>query len=378
MSDTRVCFPNYDDSILSLSHSILKHYGVSSDYATLSDLDAVLKRGYKNVVVMVFDGMGVDLLEKTLSSRSFLRQHLVRSISSVFPPTTCAAMSTYRSALPPIVHGWLAWACYFKEYKKVIELYRNSDLYTQEKLNVPPVADQLPYEPIWDKINRVTGGGVQARSIYPASIPNGSAETLSEWFREIRATCGKEGRQYVFAYWNEPDHTMHNQGTYAPDVREIVRDINRRIRTLSAQLTDTLLIVSADHGHTPLEEVVYIDDIEDMVDCLSRPLSLDDRTVSIALKPGRRDRFLDLFNRYLSQDFILFSRQEVLDRHLFGYGKPHERALDFIGDYIISSISGKSICQHQPGEVIPDLKSAHAGLTRAEMRVPLILVDLKK
>ena len=58
-SDTRVCFPNYDDSILSLSHSILKHYGVSSDYATLSDLDAVLKRGYKNVVVMVFDGMGV-------------------------------------------------------------------------------------------------------------------------------------------------------------------------------------------------------------------------------------------------------------------------------------------------------------------------------
>lgn len=377
LSDKQMFLPNYDESILSLTSSILKHYGVASDYTSLSDLDVVLKRKYKNVVVMVFDGMGVDLLQKVLPSHSFLRQHLVRSISSVFPPTTCAAMTTYRSALPPIVHGWLAWACYFKEHKKVIELYRDRDLYTQQKLDISPVAERLSYEPIWDKINRVTGGQVHAQSIYPASIPNGQAETLADWFGEIRGACEQAGRQYIFAYWNNPDHAMHLSGTYAPDVQEIIRDINRRVRRLSSQLSDTLLIISADHGHVPLEDAVYIDDIEDMVDCLSRPLSLDDRIVSVALKSGKQKHFLDLFNRYLSQDFVLFSQQEVLDNHLFGYGKPHERSFDFIGDYIIASVSGKSIRQHQPGEVIPDLKSAHAGLTKAEMLVPLILVDLK-
>ena len=36
--------PEYDRSILSISSSIMKHYGVSSNYKSLDELDSILKK----------------------------------------------------------------------------------------------------------------------------------------------------------------------------------------------------------------------------------------------------------------------------------------------------------------------------------------------
>ena len=367
-------FLNYDSSILSVANSVLKHYGVQPPYSTLPMLDDALARGYRNVVLMIFDGLGVELLTKTLSPDSFLRQHMACSISSVFPPTTCAALTTHRSGLPPIVHGWLGWSCWFQEYGHVIELYRNRDLYTQQPLPIPPVADQLPYETVWEKIDRANNHTIGTHVIYPDTIVPTGATTLPDWCDRIEKACQQSGQQYVFAYWAEPDHTSHNLGPYDSTVQHIIQDLNNRVEELCRTQKDTLFIITADHGHVPVEGVVYIDDCADMADCLSRPLSLDDRVVSIALKPGKEKHFLDLFDRFLSSDFVLFSRQEALDQGLFGFGTPHPRATDFIGDYIITAVGGKLLCQHMPGEKIPDMKGAHAGLTATEVQVPLILV----
>lgn len=63
----QIKYPDYDNSILSIAASVLKHYGAECSHSSLLLLDELLVKNYKNVVVMVFDGMGTAILSRHLS-----------------------------------------------------------------------------------------------------------------------------------------------------------------------------------------------------------------------------------------------------------------------------------------------------------------------
>lgn len=369
----KVLFPNYNHSILGIPNSILKHYGVKNKYPTLPKLDAELAKNYKNVVLMILDGMGVDMIKHNLSPFSYLRRHIKDKISSVFPPTTTAATSTYYSAEPPISHGWIAWSPYFKEHGKVIELFRDKELYSQKKLDIEPVANQLQYEHIFTKINK-SSPDVVTTKIFPSFV-EGGADSFSELCSRISFQTKQAGKQFILSYWNEPDHTSHHYNPYSQDVKNIITDINNQIKEMCDALKDTLVIISADHGQIKVEATVYINDYEGVVECLRTPLSLDDRVSAVFLKTGYEEQFVALFNRYFAEDFILIKSEDALKRNLFGFGNIHNKVKDFLGDYLIISTSYKSLRQHVEGEVAgAELKGSHSGLLLKESVVPLILI----
>lgn len=64
--------PDYSRSLLSLISSILKHYGIDNGHSTLKEMDELLNRNYKNVVLMLFDGMGDSILNKHSDVAGFL------------------------------------------------------------------------------------------------------------------------------------------------------------------------------------------------------------------------------------------------------------------------------------------------------------------
>ena len=59
-------------------------------------------------------------------------------------------------------------------------------------------------------------------------------------------------------YFNEPDHTAHEKGTWSPDTQLAVQDIDRTIGTLMAKLNqnnclqDLNIMVVSDHGMTDI------------------------------------------------------------------------------------------------------------------------------
>ena len=55
---------DYDHSILSISNSLLQHFNVEHKYKSLSSLDNILAENYKNVVLLILDGMGIDIMKK--------------------------------------------------------------------------------------------------------------------------------------------------------------------------------------------------------------------------------------------------------------------------------------------------------------------------
>jgi predicted AlkP superfamily pyrophosphatase or phosphodiesterase len=97
-------YPDYDNSILSVISSILKYYGYDNGHKSLEILDKKLEKRYKNIVLMIFDGMGVSALNKHLRDTDFLMQHYEGAISSVCPSTTGCAIPTIESGKSPIEH----------------------------------------------------------------------------------------------------------------------------------------------------------------------------------------------------------------------------------------------------------------------------------
>ena len=365
-----ICFPDYTHSILGIPNSVLKYYGAKTDYPSLPILDQELSKKYKNVIIWILDGLGVDLLNHTLSSRAFLRQFVVDEISSVFPPTTTAATTTYYSGLPPAVHGWVGWSPYFKKHNRCIELFTGRDNYTQEQTDLD-AQKVLPYTHIFKRIKK----GITCTEVFPQSIRPHGVNTFSEACEKILVQSKLAGPQFILAYWPEPDHCCHHTGTFSDEAKSYIKMMNAEIRKLSEKLTDTLLVISADHGHVPVQKYLYIDDYPELTDCMIAPLTLDDRTSAIFLKPGMQETFQAAFHKHLSSDFILLKSADALKNGLFGPGPIAAAVPDFLGDFLIIAIGEKVLHQRIKENVSHEpFKSCHAGLNKREMIVPLIFI----
>ena len=106
--------PNYKNgSIVNLMSSITAARGYKSRYGKLKLINQLKLSKSKNIVLIVIDGLGYDFFKKHSKSK-LLRSCLKGKITSVFPSTTAAAISTFRTGLPPSEHGLVGWFQYFK------------------------------------------------------------------------------------------------------------------------------------------------------------------------------------------------------------------------------------------------------------------------
>lgn len=114
------------ESLLGVTSSLLRYYGAETSHNTLPLLDGRLAACPRNVVLLLFDGMGDAVVRGHLPEDSFLRRHMAAVIGTVFPPTTAAAITTVDSGLSPAEHGWLGWSLRFGALGgKIVEVFTN-------------------------------------------------------------------------------------------------------------------------------------------------------------------------------------------------------------------------------------------------------------
>lgn len=367
---------DYDNSILSVSNSILKHFGVKSEYSTHDYLDNILSSNYRNVVLVILDGLGVNVITKNLPEDSFLRQHVVAHISSVFPPTTTAATTAYHSGLPPIASGWLGWMNYFPQYDKIIEVFRNKDYYSGEKQNtLPPSENILKYTSIYEKILEANPN-VEYYKVFPDFEEDGCASFKEECEKISNCIARNTNKKIISAYWTEPDHTMHEQGVTSENVKNIIEDIDKNLQQLSKKLKDTVLIISADHGMKDVE-MMMLNDNPDICKLFKRPPSLESRFVNFFIKEGKHQEFTSLFSKYYGDDFVLFNKQELLASNILGKGPTNPLIENFLGDYQAIAVGDKTLHYTTGERALKIFKGEHAGYSQEEMEVPLIVATYK-
>ena len=151
----------------------------------------------------------------------------------------------------------------------------------------------------------------------------------------------------------------------------IVRELERQVETLCDELEDTLVIVTADHGHINTRSV-SITGYPTIMDCLVRLPSIEPRALNLFVKPDKKEFFEKEFNRLFGNDFVLMTKQEILERHLLGIGKEHECLKGMLGDYLAVAVGDLTIFNTE--EEAEHFIGVHAGLTEDEMMIPLIIL----
>ena len=115
-------FFDKDNSLVSISNAILKHFTGECFHTPHPKLMEILAENKRDkVVIMLFDGMGKSIQDKYLKETDFLVRKKSFEINSVFPPTTVAATTALTSGKFPIESGWLGWRQFFKNHKKLCQ-----------------------------------------------------------------------------------------------------------------------------------------------------------------------------------------------------------------------------------------------------------------
>lgn len=377
-----IILPNYDHCILNTITSILKYYKVDTQHKSLEKLDKILEKKYRNIVFLVFDGMGEHIL-KNISPNGYFTENKIDCVTSVYPSTTTAALTTYYAGKPPYETGWIAWSQYFKEYGRAIDMLPHTESYLKQSISnarINVFDKVVNYIPVFEQIEKASPN-VRAFEVMPKYSDRRSRRTISadnidEIVENIEVLCDLPGENFIMAYSDKPDGLLHKFGTDSDEAKEYVLEAERKIKELEEKLSDdTILIISADHGHKNIEKSYSLLEYPEIMECLYMPISLESRVVGFWVKENMKKEFEERFNNICGDDFWLMTTEEFLDKHFLGYGKKHPKIDEFLGNYVALSTSNSIIVVETfLVEGKPVKKSTHCGLTKEEMEVPVIVI----
>lgn len=387
-------YPDYKNSIVNLVSSILEVFNVEADHPPLKQLNTHALKSKKNIVFFVLDGLGMNLINRFPISTKFLIQNLVSPITSVFPSTTSAAITSLNSGKTPWEHGAIGWTLYFKEFAKNIDYLPNWDSITSKTQDAKNynITDYVGSENIFNKITQINSEVKQyyltheELSQSPNVILNaGSAKIvpykdIPHLFKSIQELISNKTaeRKLIFVYSSSPDKLEHQYGVYSNEVETFLRNINFEFETLSTKLkdTDTSLLITADHGLIDINKYHYANEDIELFDTMIMPTFPEPRFISFFIKKHKMKLFEKAFEKY-KDDFLIFERDEFIDLKLLGSGKMHPKIDDFLGDYLAIGISHSAIksIYEQNGKWKKEFYAHHAGLTEDEMVVPLIKIE---
>lgn len=262
---------------------------------------------------------------------------------------------------------------YFPEEDKVINAFYNT-LKDTDIQAVPYHAAQkhFDYKSIFSQIDKTNSASVNR--IYP--FGKNAFPVLDDWINEIeRVVRDEKNRSFTLAYWGDPDYSLHGLGSKNEKVRFIVKELDEKIEALCSKLKETLVFITADHGHTDIENIL-LSDYPELTSMLIRPVALEARSVSFFIKDACLEAFKEMFLSLFGKDFILMTKEEVLDKKLFGSAVLEKDMLQknsaSIGDFLAVAVRNKALLWSEKSK---RFKSHHAGITKEEMIIPLIAVE---
>lgn len=360
--------PDYQNSILNVSNTFLHHYGINTKYNGVPLLEDALTKDINHIVYILLDGLGSNIIKHHLSNEDYLKKYMKSEITSVFPPTTVAATDTVLSALPPISSGYLGWVQYFYNEDVNAIVFQNKDFYDVGRTLKTNLRDTyLSFTPITEQIHQ-KNNNIKTEIFFPSFIEGGS-ESFTEEIDKVLLTTHNTDQSFSYLYWTEPDLTQHKKGIYSDETHQMIKSLNKDFTQLCEHITDdTLVVVIADHGLIDITEIPLFK-YEDITSLFLRQPSIEPRATNFFIKEGKEDLFKAKFQSYFQEDYLLYTKEELLSSGLLGEGNQHDMIDSFLGQFIAIAITDKMFTLNTNSTY----KAHHAGLSEGEMMVPLII-----
>ena len=381
------CRPDYDGgSIVNLLSSIIRSRGGSSPHPELTAVDGSLFRRASKIVYLVLDGVGYNQLQRFISAgrgqEFFAKQPCVK-ITSVFPPTTAAAVTSFSTGTTPAEHAVVSW------YLQLPDLGMVSAVLPGTTRTGTPMAlpefDLRRYLALPSYLASVSGHkrllsyGRLGQSRYSNAgtewDQHAAYTTLRGLEGQVRSFSAESTRGIAYVYWPKYDTLCHARGCEHRDTKSHLDEIDRSLARLAHGLsgTGTLLCVTADHGlvDTPIGRRIDLSKIPGFLDCLAVLPSGDAREVSCFVRASQAARFGDIVAEHLSEACVSITGDELLESGLLGPGRCHRALASRIGDTVLIARQDYAFLCSVPFVSAKTHKGNHGGLSADEIYVPL-------
>jgi len=384
-----VVLPDYaNGSIVNLMSSILRAFdGPDLGYSSFRGLPPEEIRQYRQVVLIVLDGLGDDLLAR-IGAMSNLRRYRRSRLTSVFPSTTATAITSFLTGEAPRQHGMTGWHMYLRELGAVLAILPGRPRYGGMPLKQAglDVKQLLGHRPLFDHLQAkclMVAPRFIARSDYNQAHLGKAGLVdfgeINEFFGSIaRALAENHHRRFIYAYWSELDHVAHESGSLSAEAANHLTVWDTAFGRFLDEVagTDTLVLVTADHGFVDIDEhkVIELAEHPDLETCLSLPLCGEPRAAYAYVKPRRVRDFESYVSGYLNEFMELHRSEDLIAGGWFGAGATHPRLADRIGDYTLVMKDSFVIHDRLMGEKPFHLRGVHGGISRSEMWVPLSVI----
>jgi len=368
--------PDYSHSIANVPHSILKGLGAKTSRGL--EMDYSIFKGVKNVVLMCADGLGWNQLgnARNLSKLEGF------PITSVAPSTTTTALSSLASGLTPQEHGILGFRVFLRELGHVTNM-----LSFGSSLGFGSFADEgidptifFPFKNIYQRLKPRAKPFAVYRNTYLDSpfsqmVYRGAEKSpfysLPDMFIRTEQALKKPGRKFIHVYWDMLDTISHAYGTGTRESNTEVKFLDFHVgEFLETLKSGTLFLLTADHGFANSRKPVDLGQHKKLVELLEVPITGDARLSFLHRKKGKKEKVRDYFESHFSRKGVLLDSKELLEKGLFGTGKPFPETIHRLGDFTL--VAKKDCSFHFPylDEGMP--KGVHGGLSKEEMLVPFL------
>jgi hypothetical protein len=355
------------------------------------------------------DGPVVVLLVDALGWGAFVRQddppqsrfplswqNRAQPITTVFPTTTTAALTSLSTATPPGRHGLGGYRQYLPRFGLVADLIRMTPLgigvpeslvgpdWTPALISGAPSIFRRGVRGIALSRDKFAGTGF-TRLLYDGAeyVPYSTASDLAHLL--ARQLDRPRPPPVIFAYWDELDTVQHRRGPLPELIRLEIDQLTRLIGFVRDHVSPrraakTTLIVTGDHGQVPatLEARIPIERFPEITRLLSRPPAGDRRSGFFSARPGQVTALRSALLHRLPIGSRVIPMSAALSGGLFGPPPFHPEIQDRLGDLLVLVPSPAGLTYLPPGVAPPTRYSigAHGGLEADELLVPLITGSL--
>src|SRR5436190_727721 len=398
--------PDYTGrGLLGVPATVLDAFGVrtSDDPPPLTDLDPSLLDGARQIVVVLADGLGWSQMERFCADgvTPFIGHLIQRArardaaqlmeATTIFPSTTAAAITTLHTARTPQEHGNLAYFVWLEEFAQVTQMLRwGPAVHRRGSYFDDPRLDPRVYVRVGSIYPRLRRAGVAAHIIQPEPfrleamdrmhaseaeyagyyLPSSMSVRLRDLLEE---RPWGDAPAYVYAYWAGIDSVAHVSGPQSRDHATEAALFDRALeRALASRPPgETLVLLTADHGHSFTDPFKLIDLVGDdqLRSLLRNPIAGEPRLAF--LHTDQPDRVRQHLERRYPDTFFFLDREEAIAAGLFGRGDP-EIVRQRVGE-VLAMLGGDRAASivKVDGQTFRH-RGSHGGMSPAEMQIPIL------
>lgn len=320
------------------------------------------------VVLLVIDGLGWHQLQARAHLAPTLTGLTGRSITTVAPSTTSAALTSITTGLPPGEHGVVGYRVAVDNDVMNVLSWRTKHGDARERI-VPE--EFQPHPAFCGQRPVVVQNAPFASTGFTRAHQAGGRQhgwrTLPTLPVEIRRAVAA-GEPFVYAYYDGIDKIAHEFG-FGEHYDAELAAVDRMVADLLPMLPrGTALVVTADHGLVSCPDGEL--DVTPSATSLCRQVSGEGRFRWLHAEPGRqRDVFAAAADAHCHQAWVLTCEQ-ILDEGWFG-PTVNDQARRRLGDVAIVARDHWSFAD--PADRTPSwLVARHGSLSPEEMHVPLL------